>query len=653
MYTGLLSRLFFGGRRLPLLATIWSLACFHSFAISVSNYVSAVNDRFTSGFPTAPVQNTNASFIGAGEDWSGVGWSTATYASSTYKGFGMLSPMHFLTAQHYEYGAELTTGVRILGQDGTVYTQTNSSISNLGYGLRLANAGQTNYDLAIGTLRSSITSPKNMARLAVLDLHSSSTADSLTSYNSLSMMLYGRNPLSSSGSPRAGGASAELVTAFNSDPKQMAIRTTQSTVSLQTGDSGSPALNTWTNPDGKKELTVLGLNSATGGGYNYVSLLANAGAINAANAVMNDDGYALRVVGNPYATWAGGNGTAATKDDLARSGNWSGSVLPTDKFVLFNADTSSYKAIDVNTATTLRGLYFKSTITANDGFTFGGAGTLTLERGGVVNYDSDRQTFNAPLALNDAQYWDGGSGGITVAGTLNTAGKLLEITGSGTNRITGRISGAGGLALSGGHLELTSSNTYSGTTWVHAGTLLVNNTTGSGTGSGTVYVASGGVLAGSGALNGSAVISGSVSPGNSIGTLTAFSDVTWNSGDGWLFELLTAGTSLDQAKLGSSSQDMLAIGSRFLKGSGTSWEFDFAETGQIGWYRLITWDTASGTTFSATDFTASNLTGDYTGSFSIDDGGLYIHVVPEPAVMSLVALTGLIALAVRMWRRFF
>ena len=159
MYTGLLSRLFFGGRRLPLLATIWSLACFHSFAISVSNYVSAVNDRFTSGFPTAPVQNTNASFIGAGEDWSGVGWSTATYASSTYKGFGMLSPMHFLTAQHYEYGAELTTGVRILGQDGTVYTQTNSSISNLGYGLRLANAGQTNYDLAIGTLRSSITSP--------------------------------------------------------------------------------------------------------------------------------------------------------------------------------------------------------------------------------------------------------------------------------------------------------------------------------------------------------------------------------------------------------------------------------------------------------------------------------------------------------------
>jgi hypothetical protein len=98
---------------------------------------------------------------------------------------------------------------------------------------------------------------------------------------------------------------------------------------------------------------------------------------------------------------------------------------------------------------------------------------------------------------------------------------------------------------------------------------------------------------------------------------------------------------------------MLAIGSRFLKGSGTSWEFDFAETGQIGWYRLITWDAASGTTFSATNFTASNLTGDYTGSFSIDDGGLYIHVVPEPAVMSLVALTGLIALAVRMWRRFF
>lgn len=584
-------------------------------------------------------------------DWSGVGWSTTTYAYSSYKGFGMLSPMHFLTAQHYEYGSEFTQGVRILGQDGEVYTQSSASVSNLGYGLLLGNFGQTNYDLAVGTLSSAITSPQNMARMAVLDLNSLSTANSLSSYNSLDLLLYGRHPTTSGGSPRVADAAVNAVGIVNSDPKQMAILTTKETASMQVGDSGAPVMTAWTNPDGEKELTLLGLNSATNASYNFLSFLANFGAINAANAVMNPDGYALRVVGNPSATWTGGDGSAAQKDDLSRAKNWSGGSIPTDNFVLFNAASTSYKTIDLNSATTLRGLYFKSTAAASDGFTFGGSGTLTVGRGGIVNYDNDRQVINAPLALGDAQYWDGGSGGITVAGSLNTAGKLLEITGTGTNRIIGHISGAGGLALSGGLLELTASNTYSGTTWVHGGTLLVNNLTGSGTGSGLVKIASGGVLAGSGALSGSVVVSGVIAPGNSIGTLTAYGDVTWNGGEDWLFELAIAGTSLEAAKAGDSSQDMLSIAARFLKGTGTEWAFDFAGTGQIGWYKLISWDAGQGTTFSASDFTAKNLAGDFTGSFTVDDGGLYVHLVPEPTVVSLILLAGFFTLVTRIWRR--
>ena len=69
-----------------------------------------------------------------------------------------------------------------------------------------------------------------------------------------------------------------------------------------------------------------------------------------------------------------------------------------------------------------------------------GNSTLTIGRGGIVNYDIARQTFTANLLLGDHQYWDGGAGGITIS-NLNSNGKLLEITGAGTNRITGNMSG--------------------------------------------------------------------------------------------------------------------------------------------------------------------------------------------------------------------
>jgi len=142
-----------------------------------------------------------------------------------------------------------------------------------------------------------------------------------------------------------------------------------------------------------------------------------------------------------------------------------------------------------------------------------------------------------------------------------------------------------------------------------------------------------------------------VAPGNSIGTLTAGGQLTWHSGDDWLFELATAGTTLAAAKAGESEQDRLDIGKSFLKGAGSEWSFNFAGTGDLGWYRLITWNAVDGTTFLASDFSAYNLANDYTGSFTIDDGGLYVNVVPEPTVVSLIALIGIFTLGIRIWRR--
>jgi len=70
-------------------------------------------------------------------------------------------------------------------------------------------------------------------------------------------------------------------------------------------------------------------------------------------------------------------------------------------------------------------------------------------------------------------------------------------------------------------------NTYIGGTAVAAGTLLVNNTTGSGTGTDAVSVASGATLGGTGTVGGAVTVStgGVIAPGASVGTLSVANHV--------------------------------------------------------------------------------------------------------------------------------
>jgi fibronectin-binding autotransporter adhesin len=83
-----------------------------------------------------------------------------------------------------------------------------------------------------------------------------------------------------------------------------------------------------------------------------------------------------------------------------------------------------------------------------------------------------------------------------------------------------------------GTWTLTSTNsTYSGDTTVSNGTLLVNNTRGSGTGTGVVTVASGGTLGGTGVITGPVTVNGTLAPGgNAVGTLTISNNLVVNSG---------------------------------------------------------------------------------------------------------------------------
>ncbi len=104
-----------------------------------------------------------------------------------------------------------------------------------------------------------------------------------------------------------------------------------------------------------------------------------------------------------------------------------------------------------------------------------------------------------------------------------------------TNTYAGVIADAGVTSLiktGTGMLVLSGVNTYSGVTTVNLGTLVVSNTAGSATGSGSITVNSGGTLAGNGIVSGAVTVNsgGTLIPGSPLGTLTLSNNLTLASG---------------------------------------------------------------------------------------------------------------------------
>lgn len=165
------------------------------------------------------------------------------------------------------------------------------------------------------------------------------------------------------------------------------------------------------------------------------------------------------------------------------------------------------------------------------------------------------------------------------AGTIRNgdAGRVLSIVKAGEGQQT--FSGIG---------------QYTGTTLIESGTLLVNGDFSAATGN--VTLDAGATLGGNGVIGGALSASGTVAPGASAGTLSVSNHVTWNGSvsNPWAWEL-----DLD------NESDLLFIFGDFLKGSGSTFLFDFGGTGSPGTYKLIEW--GGTTTFAASQFSAQNL----------------------------------------------
>jgi hypothetical protein len=505
-------------------------------ALTITGYSSATNDRFSSGFPTAPQNNTSGPIFGQGLDWSGVGWTSGFVR----KGYGFVSPKHYMTARHFGGGTTIVT----FSQNPEIQTADQLSLENIGYGEIL----NDNPDIQLGTL---VTQMRDIRRYAMLDLNTSSTANAPLNYSNLPLFIYGHGG-SEVVSTRVG------TTAVSTNPASIVVSgqqsrflTPRSDLQLVTFDSGSPAFAQWTNPNGAPELALVGNHAAINEDFNFHNFFCTLEIFDELNARLNDDGFALRIVGNPSGTWAG-----TLSSSISNRFGWSNASSNSDRFVLFDPDSASSFAVDVISNHDLRGLFFKNQSGGN-AFVFSGARTLSIGRGGITNYDDNLQVFNADLELYASQFWEGGPGGLSVSNLhtgTNPAAFHLEISSGGLTTISGNISGDGSIALTEGLLELAGpSSSYTCKTWIHGGILSV---TGNISTSASVQIDTTGVLSGTGtvpAIEGS----GQISPGSGPGILSADS-INPSSGADFDFEFTTAG-SPDFGNAGSSANDLIRI----------------------------------------------------------------------------------------------
>jgi autotransporter-associated beta strand protein len=201
------------------------------------------------------------------------------------------------------------------------------------------------------------------------------------------------------------------------------------------------------------------------------------------------------------------------------------------------------------------------------GFTSVGIGTTLQHQSGVFS----EQINDLAMLQVDGTY--DLKGAFETIGALNGGGSVLLGTGQlsvgmkTNSAFDGIVSGTGRLRKvgAGTSLTLTRSNNFTGGTVIDGGRLLVNNTNGSATGTGNVWVNNSGFLSGTGRIvpaGGNSVVvtnGGTLGPGTNAGTLSLIF-----SGGGKL--QLLAGSRLD-VSVGSSAQIGVAVNNLEVSGA--------------------------------------------------------------------------------------
>jgi autotransporter-associated beta strand protein len=234
-----------------------------------------------------------------------------------------------------------------------------------------------------------------------------------------------------------------------------------------------------------------------------------------------------------------------------------------------------------------------------------GSATIANQAGGLVRFAASATGAKASIANAAGGTLDVSgitAAGGTAVGALSGAGAVVlgatQLTLGGLNAndvVSGTVSdkgsvfappgsGIGGsiVKVGSGTLTLSGANSYTGGTTVAAGTLAVNNASGSATGTGAVQIQSGAGLAGNGTIAGVVNVAsgGSVNPGSSPGTLTV-GGLNLDAGSTLNYELGQAGVA------GGTLNDLINVnGNLRLDGTLNVAESTGGKFG-AGLYRLI------------------------------------------------------------------
>lgn len=328
---------------------------------------------------------------------------------------------------------------------------------------------------------------------------------------------------------------------------------------------------------GSGVLTLSGSNSYTGGttiagGTLSVASEANLGDVSGALTL---NGGVLQVTGTSFNQSARNIvfGASGGGFDIAAAGNTftvtqsfsgAGSLSKAGAGTLVLTGTHSYTG-----TTTVSG----GTLRAGKAGSFSSASAFTIADGATLDLAGFDQTISSFA----------GTGTIALgAGTLTTGSDNVSTS------FSGALTGAGGLTKTGsGTLTLTGTSSYSGSTRVQAGKLVVNGSIAN-----SVVTLDAGTLAGSGTVGGIVANGGgTVAPGNSIGTLTVSGNVSFASGSTYQVEVNAAGQSdrivaSGTATLSGGTVEVLAESGNYA--ASTSYTILTASGGVSGQFSTVT-----------------------------------------------------------------
>ena len=293
---------------------------------------------------------------------------------------------------------------------------------------------------------------------------------------------------------------------------------------------------------------------------------------------------------------------------------------------------------------------------------------------GSLNYAALGSGATTTSGSGNLQLGNGGAtGSLSLSSAITNNGSFTvnrnNAVAQGTDFTASAITGSGSFTQAGsGTTTLNAANLFSGGTTVTTGTLLLNNVSGSGTGTGAVAVNGTGILGGTGRIaptgsNGISVASGGfIAPGASIGTLTVDLSGTTGivnlaSGAGFKFELGAAGTLIAPgssellvingaaaSKVAFGGNDINLLGTATAEGYYKLFDTSFNAT---TWTGLTLGGAVTGGHLITSGLTASNYGGVYSGKLILADGSvsgtsagdIYLQVVPEPETWALLAFS--------------